>query len=214
METYRLDRDSMFLYGVTVGSFIAHPLPLTRKAVTFAAACHKHEVRKSNEPYISHPIAACNTLIILGIHEDRILSAMILHDVVENGHVQLATVSKEFGEEVAHLVDIQTKRDQETPEEYYARVGSEIGGILCKAADRLHNISNMVEVFELPRLKRYVDETERYVVEMIKNARYTYLAYANALVLMYEFARNIIKLAKQYIEAKEEVERLTKQINQ
>ncbi len=206
----RLDRHSLFLYGVTLGSNLPEPLPLTMAAVAFAHKCHRNEMRDDGEPYILHPITACNTLITLGVHKDRILAAVILHDVVENDHTDLAAIREEFGEEVANLVDIQTRRENEEPEPYYARISSDIGGILCKAADRLHNITNMIDVFDLLRLKRYVDQTESYVLPMLKSVRYSNLEYANALVILHDSIRNIVIVAKRYIEAMEKLEMLEK----
>jgi len=203
-----LDRDSIFLYGVTRGSFIPNPLPLTQKAVTFASACHKGEMRDDDCPYIFHPLAACKTLITLGVCDDHILAAMILHDVVENKRATMDVIGQEFGKEVAHLVDIQTKLEGEAPENYYARVASEVGGILGKGADRLHNINNMAGIFDPPRLKRYVLETEKYVLPMLKDSRYAILEYADALVVLYDSILNIVNLAKYYIEAREENEQL------
>jgi len=208
MDNVTLDRYTIFLYGVTLGSFIQKPLPLTRKAVTFAFFCHGDELREDETLYISHPLAACNTLIMLGIHDDAILAAAILHDVVEDGHATMEKIREEFGEEVAALVENQTKREGETPEVYYKRIASSIGSILGKGSDRLHNITNMVGVFELPRLRLYVGETERFVLPILKQARYVYLEYSNALVMLYDSIRNIVQIAKEYIAAKEENERL------
>jgi (p)ppGpp synthase/HD superfamily hydrolase len=210
MDSEALDRDSIFLYGVTMGSFLPGPLPLTRKAITFASQCHKGERRDNNEPYISHPLAACKTLITLRVTDDKILAAIILHDVVENGHATFKEIKKRFGAEVANLVSLQTKTKGERPEIYFARVESAIGSILGKGADRHHNISNMIEVFDFSRLKHYVEETEEYILPMLKNARYVYLDYSNALVLLYDSMKIIIKLAKAYITAREEVLDLTK----
>ncbi len=199
----QLDRDAIFLYGITRGSFIPNPLPLTQKAVAFASLRHKGERRDDNVPYIIHPLAAGKTLILLGVHNDPILAATIMHDVVENKRASMDEIKRIFGDDVAHLVDIQTKRDGEKPEDYYARVASEVGGILGKGADRLHNITNMVGVFELPRLKRYVYETEKYVLPMLKEARYVYIEYGDALVMLHDSIRNIVNVAKPMIEAKE-----------
>ncbi|NTU99343.1 HD domain-containing protein [Candidatus Falkowbacteria bacterium] len=214
-KTIGLDsRLALFLYGFAKGG----KLKLTTKAVTFAMACHKNETRDNGELYINHPLAACNSLIYLGVEDDAILAAVILHDVVENGHATLEEVRAEFGDRVALLVDNQTKRKtadgKEKTEEYYARIASDIGSVLGKGADRLNNISNMVQVFKIDRVQRYVKETEEYVLTMLKDDRYTNLGYTDVMVCLYDTIRNLVRVTKKYIESELERQELKKRLEE
>jgi (p)ppGpp synthase/HD superfamily hydrolase len=208
MQSSLLDRDALFIYAYTRGSFAPKPMPLTQGAVTFASACHGDESRDDGTPYINHPLAACKILIDLGVNDDHILAATILHDVVENKKTTLEIVKERFGDQVTHLVDIQTKREGESIEEYYSRIQSEIGSIIGKGADRLTNITNIVGVFDFERLKLYINQTEQYVIPMLKSNRYAYLEYTNVLVVLHDSIKNIVNLARHYIRVQEENERL------
>ena len=81
-----------------------------KKAYLFAAEMHKGQFRNSGEEYISHPIAVAEIAASLGLDTDSICAAL-LHDTVEDcgNKVSVGLIKKEFGEEVAALVDGLTK---------------------------------------------------------------------------------------------------------
>jgi (p)ppGpp synthase/HD superfamily hydrolase len=88
---------------------------LVARARAFAAAAHGSQTRKyTGEPYIVHPIAVAETLAELG-HPDETVAAALLHDVVEDCGVTLATIEAEFGPRVAELVEQVT--DVSRPED-------------------------------------------------------------------------------------------------
>src|SRR5690606_1374672 len=73
-------------------------------AFEFSQKAHKGQMRKSGEPYISHPIAVADILAGIGMDATTIIAAL-LHDVVEDTDVSLEEIKERFGEEVARLVD-------------------------------------------------------------------------------------------------------------
>src|SRR5207237_2685936 len=88
-----------------------HPhadLDLLRRAYLFSAREHKGQKRASGESYLVHPLEVANILANMKLDEVSVATGL-LHDVVEDTLVELETIRKYFGEEVAHLVDGLTK---------------------------------------------------------------------------------------------------------
>ncbi len=87
------------------------PTPTIIKALEFSERAHEGQYRKSGEPYIIHPILVSS--IVSSISEDEaMVIAALLHDVVEDTDLNIAQVTVEFGEDVAHLVEGLTKIDK------------------------------------------------------------------------------------------------------
>ena len=78
------------------------------RAYRLAERAHEGTLRRSGEPYIIHPVSAAIILVELGMDTDSIVAAL-LHDVVEDTDVTLDEIKKEFGQDVALLVDGVTK---------------------------------------------------------------------------------------------------------
>ena len=124
-----------------------------RQALEFSESAHKGQLRKSGEPYISHPIAVALTLTPLHLDAQAIMAAL-LHDVVEDTHISNEEVAKKFGKPVAELVDGLSKLDKiefETSEDAQAEnfrkmllaMARDVRVILIKLADRLHNMRTL-----------------------------------------------------------------------
>lgn len=134
-----------------------HPsedLSLIEKAYATAAELHKNQVRKSGEPYIIHPLYAAHILAELEMDKETI-AAGLLHDVVEDTVMTKEEVEKEFGEEVALLVDGVTKLTRlsydtdkldvqaENLRKMFLAMAKDIRVIIIKLADRLHNMRTL-----------------------------------------------------------------------
>ncbi|MGN0660415.1 MAG: RelA/SpoT family protein [Oscillospiraceae bacterium] len=122
-------------------------------AYDFAKDAHKDQVRYSGEPYIIHPLAVSYILLELGMDTDSICAAL-LHDVVEDTGHTLDEIKKNFGGDVATLVDGLTKLEKvplSTKEEQQAEnvrkillaMSADIRVIIIKLADRLHNMRTL-----------------------------------------------------------------------
>ena len=123
-----------------------------RDAYTFAAEAHKNQKRKSGEPYIIHPIAVARIVaeeFELGANP---VIAAFLHDVVEDTPCTIDDVRKRFGDDVAFLVGVVTKKKKDKYDlskqvdnfqQILASVQFDVRAILIKLADRLHNMRTL-----------------------------------------------------------------------
>jgi GTP pyrophosphokinase len=127
-----------------------HPkgdLTIIERAYTVAEKAHTGQTRQSGEPYITHPLAVAQILADLGLGP-RAIAAALLHDTVEDTGYPLDTLTAEFGDEVAMLVDGVTKLDKvkygesaqaETVRKMIVAMSRDIRVLIIKLADRLHN---------------------------------------------------------------------------
>ncbi|MFG2538015.1 RelA/SpoT family protein [Streptomyces sp. NPDC048511] len=126
-------------------------LAILRKAYVLAETSHRGQMRKSGEPYITHPLAVTLILAELGA-ETTTLTASLLHDTVEDTEVTLDQVRDEFGDEVCYLVDGVTKLEKvdygaaaepETFRKMLVATGNDVRVMSIKLADRLHNMRTL-----------------------------------------------------------------------
>jgi guanosine-3',5'-bis(diphosphate) 3'-pyrophosphohydrolase len=123
------------------------------RAYLFSAEAHEGQHRMSGEPYIYHPVAAARILAELGLDHKSIIAA-ILHDVIEDTPTAKDQIAREFGSEVAELVDgvskltqIEFESQAEAQAENFRKMilamVRDIRVILVKLADRLHNMRTL-----------------------------------------------------------------------
>ncbi len=128
-------------------------LDLVRKAYDFADHAHKGQMRSSGDPYVIHPMDVAQTLAELRLDIPSVVTGL-LHDTVEDTHATLEIVEKEFGKDIAELVDGVTKLSKitfKTSEEKQAEnfrkmilaMSKDIRVILVKLADRLNNMRTL-----------------------------------------------------------------------
>jgi guanosine-3',5'-bis(diphosphate) 3'-pyrophosphohydrolase len=134
---------------------------LLTRAYTMAAEAHEGQVRRSGDPYIVHPLAVATILAELGLDANT-LAAALLHDAVEDTGISLDDVTRDFGPQVAAMVDGVTKLDRvrfdskeaqqaATMRKMLVAMAKDIRVLLIKLADRLHN---MRTIAALPREKQ------------------------------------------------------------
>jgi len=129
---------------------------MVRRAFDYSAHAHRDQKRKSGEPYLKHPVAVATILVeLLEKRTDApILAAALLHDVVEDTGNAVEDLKREFGEEVAALVDGVTKiaglpfesiesEQAENFRKMMLSMSRDVRVILIKLADRLHNMRTL-----------------------------------------------------------------------
>ena len=131
-----------------------HPkadLALLERAYTTAETMHGTQMRKSGDPYITHPLAVTTILAGIGMTEPTLVAAL-LHDTVEDTPYTLDQCRDEFGDEVAQMVDGVTKLDKvqygdsaqaETIRKMIVAMSRDIRVLVIKLADRLHNMRTL-----------------------------------------------------------------------
>jgi GTP diphosphokinase / guanosine-3',5'-bis(diphosphate) 3'-diphosphatase len=131
-----------------------HPkadLALLERAYTVAEQMHGSQMRKSGDPYITHPLAVTTILADIGMTEPTLV-ASLLHDTVEDTPYTLDQLRIDFGDEVAVLVDGVTKLDKvkygdsaqsETIRKMIVAMSRDIRVLVIKLADRLHNMRTL-----------------------------------------------------------------------
>jgi GTP diphosphokinase / guanosine-3',5'-bis(diphosphate) 3'-diphosphatase len=122
-----------------------------RHAYKVADNCHRGQMRKSGDPYITHPLAVAEILAEMGMDTTTLIAAL-LHDTVEDTSYTLEALRGDFGDEVAHLVDGVTKFDKafygkaaesETIRKMIVAAGKDVRVLIIKLADRVHNMRTL-----------------------------------------------------------------------
>ena len=141
------------------------------KAYLLAEKAHSGQFRASGEPYIVHPVEAAKITVQLGMDTDTVVTAL-LHDVVEDTDITLEEIKKEFGTDVANLVDGVTKLKQikkvnnaskeeqqaENVRKMFMAMAKDIRVIIVKLADRLHNMRT-IDAKPVEKQRRIAHET-------------------------------------------------------
>lgn len=144
------------------------PDSLIGKAYKFAQKAHLNQKRKSGEPYINHPIAVADILISWDMDESTV-AAGLLHDVLEDTGVKIEELKKEFGEEIAFLVDGVSKIGQikyrgakqqaENMRKLIFALSKDLRVVFIRLADRLHNMRTL-KFLPKEKQKRIALETD------------------------------------------------------
>ncbi|MGQ0617171.1 MAG: RelA/SpoT family protein [Acidimicrobiia bacterium] len=129
------------------------PSGLITRAYAVAAEAHREQVRKSGDPYITHPLAVARIVTDLGL-DDTTIAAALLHDAVEDTKLTLDDVATRFGDQVAAIVDGVTKLERirfdskeaqqsATMRKMLVAVAKDVRVLIIKLSDRLHNMSTV-----------------------------------------------------------------------
>ena len=129
------------------------PLHIIEKAYLFSEKAHEGQMRRSGEPYISHPLNVAGILADLHLDIDTIVTGL-LHDTVEDTPATLDDIKREFGDTVATLVDGVTKiglmnfrnsfdKQGENIRKMIIAMGKDVRVVLVKLCDRLHNMRTL-----------------------------------------------------------------------
>ena len=152
------------------------PLPETTKALELSLEAHKGQTRKSGEPYIVHPILVAAITAKIS-NDEMMVQAALLHDVVEDTSYTIEDLEREFGDDVAHMVEGLTKIVEIRDEELIPSGSDErlinsalsfrkmliasikdVRVLVIKLCDRLHNMLTL-DALSFEKQKRIAEET-------------------------------------------------------
>jgi len=162
-----LNREDLIKKVKNYNKFL-HPEILS-KAYNFALTAHENQKRDSGDPYLVHPVAVADILCDLKLDTATITTGL-LHDTIEDTQATYKTVEKEFGKEVADLVDGVTKISKlenkalinskaENFRKLILATSKDIRVLLVKLADRLHNMRTLEAIKDPTKRKRIAKET-------------------------------------------------------
>lgn len=196
-EVYRL-RDRLFheenMFTRMRTFALSENLPETYRALSFMRECHMGQFRKQGKfssvqvQYINHPLMMACQAHAFGIRDDALLAAILLHDVVEDTDVSMQELP--FSPEVQEIVNLVTFSvpDGMTKEQakkiYYSRIQESKKACIVKVTDRCNNISTMAGSFSKERLKRYIAETEEYILPLLDVLKNKYSEYGDIAFLV------------------------------
>lgn len=160
---------------------------LVERGLRVASRAHAGQFRKGSEtPYVVHPVGVAMLLMQYGLGNEHVLAAALLHDVVEDTHVTLDDLKREFPQELVRWIELLTERKfdesgtripwEERKREHLARLRSapvEVKGIAL--ADKLHNLMSIEidvqegrdpwRLFNAPR-ERVLEQSRRVVTQL------------------------------------------------
>ena len=146
-----------------------------------AKKAHEGQMRKSGEPYIIHPICVAIILAQLELDKETIVAGL-LHDVVEDTVMTYDDIVREFGEEIALLVDGVTKLTQlnysadkielqaENLRKMFLAMAKDIRVILVKLADRLHNLRTIVYMPDVRWIQKKIKQSYTDILNPLPEA--------------------------------------------
>ena len=145
--------------------------------------------------------------------QEHVLIVAFLHDLLEDYNVPVETLKSKFGAEVVEAVLLLSKKvdnKKKAIELYFSEIGANPIASVVKGGDRIHNHQTLGNVFTCKKQKEYIQETEEFILPMLKEARNNFpdqeLAYENIKHAL----KGQIELLRLSIEAKIQLEELTK----
>jgi RelA/SpoT family (p)ppGpp synthetase len=167
-DSYKYQKMLDNLINVTKKNLSKVDEDLILKAFNYSLQAHKNEIRASGEPYITHPYEVALIVAEEFPVDDITVASALLHDVAEDTDFKIDTIKKEFGNEIAEIVDGVTKisdifRGHEITKadnyhKFLLSIIKDIRVILVKFADRLHNM-NTLEYVSPDKQRRVALET-------------------------------------------------------
>lgn len=199
MNTFEVD----VMYDF-VGDFSdANGLTATIRALPFAKEKHAGQFRKGEKlvPYISHPLTMACHAISMGLIEDDLLAAILLHDVCEDCGVSPANLPA--NRSVQNAVLLVTKEEGESKRKYFSQIGENRIASMVKLIDRCHNVSQMSLAFSREKLGKYIHETEEYILPLLAASKDKWPEHSQQYFLLEYQIVSAVQSVKALLERKD-----------
>ena len=148
----------------------AGKLTQTLAALPLMREKHQGQFRKgiANVPYAVHPLTMACHAMAMGLMDDDVIAAVLLHDVIEDTDAKLEKLP--VGEEVRKAVRLVSK-NLSGGDGYYAGIAKNPLAALIKCIDRCNNLACMADGFSKDKMRSYVTETEKYILPLLDVVR-------------------------------------------
>lgn len=165
-------------------------LTQTLRVLPYAREQHEGQFRsgKNKVPYIYHPLLMSCHALSLGLEDDNLISATLLHDVCEDCGVLPEELP--VNEETREAVILLTKEDSpkgkslEGQREYYQGISENRIAVMVKLLDRCNNVSGMAMAFSRKKMAKYIRETEEWIYPLFEVAKTLCPEYSNQVFLI------------------------------
>lgn len=197
------NEDRMYTYIKTYAT--VKGLNQTMRVLPYAREKHKDQFRYGKEhiPFINHPLMVACHALALGLEDDNLISAALLHDVCEDCDVlpEELPVNEETQETVRLLtrVNSQLRHSDNMERAYYEGIEKNPLAIMVKLLDRCNNVSSMAAGFSEDKIRIYIENTERWVYPLFGKVRTFYPEYSNSVFLIKYHMISVIDALKRKI---------------
>ena len=226
LEKKALAKEYKELLKISYQTLSSDDKKLIRKAFNFAVDAHEHQRRISGEAYIFHPIAVAK-IVAYEIGLDAIsIAAALIHDVVEdNSNYNIQNIKKEFGKNIARIVDgltkisnLNAKADISHQAENYRKMlltlNEDVRVIIIKIADRLHNMQTLSVMPVEKQIKKASETLYIYAPLAHRIGLYNIKTELEDLGLKYTDPETYDDISKKLIENKKDQDDYIKKFNQ
>lgn len=195
------DENRMYTYIKTCATM--KQLSQTLKVLPYVREKHNGQVRKGRDgvPYIYHPLLMACHALALGLEDDRLISAVLLHDVCEDCGVVPENLPVDA--ETKEAVRLVTKQDivytEAEKQQYYAHIAENPTALMVKLLDRCCNVSGMAAGFSREKLVDYINETERWFYPMLQQGKTDYPQYNNQFFLLKYHITSVVSSLKHLL---------------
>ena len=185
---------------------LAENLTETYQALQFMRECHMGQFRKQGKftlaqiRYINHPLIMACQAHALGVRDDALLAAILLHDVVEDTGVSVQGLP--FSPEVQEIVSLvsfsvpEGMTKEQAKKRYYERIQGNGKACVVKIIDRCSNVSTMAGSFNREQLTKYIAETEEYILPIMDVLKNNYPEYSDIAFLVKYQVISILETVK------------------
>lgn len=181
----------------------ARKMSNTLKALRVMEKYHAGAVRKGVDrvPYTIHPLMLACHAFALGIADDVLVPACLLHDVLED--TEATAEDLEMPAEVVEAVELVSfdryvaPTKEEAKAIYYEKIGKNPYASMVKLLDRCNNISTMATGFTRVKMADYVDETEEFVLPLLDKVKNEYDEYYDATFLLKYQMKSVLETLKR-----------------
>lgn len=172
----------------------AERLTETYRALSFMREKHLGQYRNRGQyssvdvQYINHPLMMACHAHAMGIRDDALLAAILLHDVVEDTDTALEDLP--FSDEVRRIVNLVTFRvlpglsKEESKTAYYESIRQDRKASVVKVIDRCNNVATLAGHMSKEKVYRYVQETETYIIPLLNELKHNAPEYSDVAFLV------------------------------